>query len=514
MREPPRAETPGSNAAKLQDNRYLDRRVRAGGAIAKVCNRALVGGKPTGAATTLLLSGLLLGGCAVGPNYNRPAIESPQSFRFAESAKPTTNSLAELPWWSVFKDPSLQALIHSALTNNYDARIAAQRVEQARAVQMQARSALLPQVGYVGEGARAENIYLNLPTPTGGQVLNEYFGAVSVLWEIDLWGRLRRQTEAARAQLLATAEARHGVTLSLVGAVARTYFELLELDERLAISKRTVNSFSRTLELFTDQHDNGLASGLQVAQARAALESVSAAIPDLERQAAIKENALNLLLGRDPGPILRKAGLLEQEVPPEVPTGLSSALLERRPDVRQAEQQLRAANALIGVAVGDFLPKIGLTAFYGSISTELSALTSGTASAWSVSAGAVGPVFQGGRLYGRYKQAMAARDEAQLHYQQTVLNALREVSDALVSRQTIERARQHVAGAVQAYQQAVEVATERYKAGKASYLEVLYAQQQLFPAERSLSEIECNRRLVIVQLYAALGGGWEVGVPR
>ena len=460
----------------------------------------------------LPLMTILLASCAVGPNFHMPSVASPDAFRDAPSAA-STNSLADLPWWSVFQDQTLQNLIQTALTNNYDLRIAISRVEQARYIQRQSQSAFLPQVGYAGEAERGKNVVLGLPTPNQ-TTLGSYLGGFDVLWEIDLWGRIRRQDEAARAGLLASQEAQRGVRLTLLSEVAAAYIQLLELDERLEIAHRTEKSFEGTFKLFDDQHKNGFASKLEVSRASAALHSVSATIPDLRRQIALKENEINVLLGQNPGPVARETILLKQETLPEVPTGLPAMLLQRRPDIRAAEQQLRAANARIGVAVGDFFPRIGLTALYGGVSTELSALTSGGANAWSLAAAATGPVFQGGRLNARYHQAVAAREEARLAYQQTALNAFREVADALVSRQQLEDSRHEQAEAVEAYRAAVQVSNDRYRAGKASYYEVLEAQQQLFPAENALSQIEANRRLVVVQFYKSLGGGWNLDNPE
>jgi outer membrane protein, multidrug efflux system len=456
----------------------------------------------------LPLMTILLASCAVGPNFHKPPVASPDAFRDAPSAA-STNSLADLPWWSVFKDQTLQNLIKTALTNNYDLRIAISRVEQARYLQLQAQSVFLPQVGYVGEADRGKNVVLGLPTPNSG-TLNSYVGAFDVLWEIDLWGRIRRLNEAARARLLASREAQRGIRLTLLSEVAAAYIQLLELDERLEIAQRTAKSFERTFKLFDVQHENGFASKLELSRASGALHSVSATIPDLRRQIAIKENEINVLLGQNPSPVPREKTLLKQEALPEVPTGLPAMLLQRRPDIREAEQELRVANAEIGVTVGDFFPRIGLTALYGGVSTELSALTSGGANAWSLAATTTGPIFQGGRLKARHRQAIVAREEAKLSYQRTALNAFREVADALVSRQQLEEARREQAEAVDAYRAAVEVSSDRYRAGKASYFEVLEAQQQLFPAENSLSQIEASQRLVTVQFYKALGGGWNL----
>jgi multidrug efflux system outer membrane protein len=452
---------------------------------------------------------LTLAGCAVGPNYKRPAIITPVGFRDATN-QVSTNSLADLPWWGVFKDPVLQDLIQVALTNNYDLRITLTRVDQARALQAQARSEFMPQAGYVGEANRGRNDYLGLPVPNGGQTKNSFLGALGAAWEIDLWGRVRRMNEAARANFMATQEGRRSVMISLVSGVARAYFELLELDEQLAIARRTKDSYERTFKLFEDQHAGGLASGLELSRAKLALRSVSANIPEIERQIALKENEINTLLGRNPGPIARTSTLLAQEMPVEIPAGLPSTLLERRPDVRAAEQQVRVANAGIGVAVGDFFPRLGLTTFYGGASTELHDLTSSSANTWSLAASAAGPLFTGGRLTGRYRQAKAACEEAKLDYQQTALTAFREVSDALISHRRFNEERTEQAEAVNAGRQAVAISMDRYKEGKASYYEVLEAQQQLFPAENILSRIESGRRLAVVQLYKALGGGWSL----
>jgi multidrug efflux system outer membrane protein len=449
---------------------------------------------------------LTLAGCAVGPNYKRPAVNAPAGFRGA-TTDVSTNSLADLPWWSVFKDPVLQDLIQVALTNNYDLRITLTRLDQARAIQAQARSQFMPQVGYGAEANRGRNEFLGTPMPNGGQTGNSYFGGFEALWEIDLWGRVRRMNEAARANFMATQEGRRAVMISVVSGVARAYFELLELDEQRVIAQRTRDSYERTLKLFSDQHAGGLASKLEVSRAELALRTVTATVPEIERQIALKENEINTLLGRNPGPIARTSTLLAQEMPVEIPVGLPSTLLERRPDVRATEQQVRAANAEIGVAIGDFFPRIGLTTIYGGTSTDLDKLLKSEANLWSAAATAV---FTGGRLTGRYRQTKGAFEQARLSYQQTALSAFREVSDALISHSRYEDERVEQSQAVGAGREAVELATVRYKEGKASYYEVLEAQQQLFPAENTLSRIEAARRLAVIQLYKALGGGWSL----
>ena len=380
---------------------------------------------------------LLLAGCAVGPKYHRPAINAPATFRDATNSV-STNSLADLPWWSVFKDPTLQDLVSTALTNSYDLRLILTRVDQARALQAQARSQFLPQVNYQGEATRGRNSFLGSPSPNGGRTMDSFLGGFEAVWEIDLWGRVRRMNEAARANFMATQEGRRSVMISLVSGVASAYFELLELDEQLAIAKRTRDSYARSFKLFDDQRVAGLASNLEVSRAKLALRSVAANIPEIERQIALKENEINVLLGRNPAPIARTTTLVAQEFPVEIPVGLPSELLERRPDIRMAEQRVRQANAEIGVAVGDFFPRIGLTTFYGGASTELHNLVKTSGNTWSLAASAAGPLFTGGRLTGHYRQAKAACEEAKLQYQDAALIAFREVSDALISRRRFD----------------------------------------------------------------------------
>jgi len=448
-----------------------------------------------------------LGGCLVGPDYRRPDVRSPSAFRDASGA--AGGDAADLPWWSVFKDPILQDWVRASLTNSYDLRVVLSRIDQARALQMQSQSQFLPEMDYGGLASRGQNSFLSMPALNGGRTLKGFFGGVQAVWEIDLWGRVRRMDEAARANYMASLEGRHAVMVSLVGHVSRAYFELLELDDQLAIAKRTRESYEHTFKLFDDQHANGLASKLELSRAKAAVHAVSARIPDLERQISLKENELSVLTGNNPGPVMRAASLASQAVDVEIPVGLPSSLLERRPDIRMAEERVRAANAEIGAALGDFFPRVGLTTFLGATSTELKDLTDNGARTWSLAAGATGPLFSGGRLTGRYRMAKAACEEAKLQYQEAALTAFREVADALVSRKKIEEARAQQSEAVNASRDAVQVATERYANGKASYYEVLEAQQQLFPAENALSHLEAGRLLVVVQLYTALGGGWS-----
>jgi len=454
----------------------------------------------------------LLAGCAVGPNYKRPAVQSPAIFR--DDDAPTNTSFGDLNWWGVYQDPALQALIREAFTNNYDLRIALSRVEQARQVAAQTRSQFFPSVNYNGSVGRGRNDLFGSAYPNGGATASSAVTTLNAFWEVDLWGRVRRLNESARAQFLASEEARHGVRLSLLSEVATAYLQLVELDQELEITSRTTNSFGESLKIFSQRTEGGTGTSLETSRAEAALADAQAATPALLSQISVTENQLSILLGRIPGPIERAYLPLEMRLPPQIPAGLPSSLVERRPDVRQAEQTLRSANALIGESVAEFFPVIGLTALLGKISPELSAFTLGGANAWGAAAQASGPLFEGGRLVGQYRQAKAARDEARLHFQQTALTALGDVSDALVMRERLGEIRVQQTREVAALETAVRVSSERYIAGKASYYEVLEAQQQLFPAQINLARTERDQQLAVVALYKALGGGWKDEQPN
>jgi multidrug efflux system outer membrane protein len=314
--------------------------------------------------------------------------------------------------------------------------------------------------------------------------------------------------ESARAQLLASQAAREGIALTVMSEVAQSYFRLLALDAQLAIAQRSTNSFGESLRIFSQRLEQGVVSKLETSAAQAALSSAAASVPELERQIMVQENLINVLLGRNPAPIGRRIGLLQQNLPLSVPADLPSELLRWRPDILEAEQLLRAANAQVGVTVADFFPRLSLTGLFGQVSPELSAFTAGSANAWSIAANLSGPLFQGGRLIGQYRQAKAAWQEARLRYESTVLNSFHEVSNDLIGLEKLGQESVQQATAVQAYEVAVQVSMERYVAGRASYYEVLQEQQQLFPAENTLVQIQLNQRLAFVQLYQALGGGF------
>jgi multidrug efflux system outer membrane protein len=450
---------------------------------------------------------LLLSGCALGPDYKRAEINSPAQFRGDSTGG--KEILAELGWWNVYADSSLEALIHEAFTNNYDLRIAVARVEQAHEVAAQARGQFLPSATYNGNVGRGRNVAFGSPLPANGATLSSAGVTVNAFWEVDLWGRVRRLNESARARFLASEEVRRGVQISLLADVASAYFQLLELDNELEIAAHTTNSFSESYRIFNRRLSGGTASAVETARAQAAFEDAAAALPAIRQRIANTENQLSILLGRNPGPIEPSRTPLDRQVSPDIPAGLPSDLLTRRPDIRESEQLLHSATAQIGEAKADFFPRIGLTALLGKASPELSAITLGSANLWGVGAEATGPLFQGGRLAARYRETKAARDEAELRYRQTILTGLREVSDALVAREELAELRQHESAQVNALQQAVKLSTERYVAGKASYYEVLEAQQQLFPAQLNLARTKRDQLLSVVTLYKALGGGWE-----
>ena len=451
---------------------------------------------------------LFLTGCAVGPNYKRPSINAPETFR--GETEISTNSFASLPWWQVFHDETLQNLIRTALTNNYDLRIAVTRVEQARAMAAQARAGFFPQINYAATAARGKNVGGgNTPSPTG-TIGNVFAADVNASWDIDLWGRIRRLNESARAQFLASEEARRDVMISLIAQVAQNYFQLLALDQQLAIARQSTNSFGQSLKIFNQRLQGGVASILETSSAEALMDASAATIPELEQQIALQENQLSVLLGQNPGAILRGNTSLEKQMPPEVPAGLPSVLLERRPDIREAEQQLRSANAEVGVAEANFFPQLNLTGLFGEVSPELSAFTSGGDVAWGIAAGLTGPLFHGGQLRAQYAQARAVRDQFALQYQASVLNAFEEISDALVSREKSASAHLQQSRAVESYKIAVKISMERYRMGSADYYEVLQEQQLLFPAENTLVQFQLNQLVAVVQLYRALGGGWQL----
>jgi multidrug efflux system outer membrane protein len=337
---------------------------------------------------------------------------------------------------------------------------------------------------------------------------------LNLVWEIDFWGRIRRLSEAARAQYLATDEARRGVMITLVSDVATAYFQLLDLDRELEVQRAATNAYAGTYRIFNERLTNGVASKLETDRAAAALANAAAVIPSLELQVATTENQLDVLLGRSPAPIVRNSLSKQAQLAPEVPAGLPSELLRRRPDVLASEQLLIAANANIGANLANFFPQIGLTTFLGKVSPELSAFTAGSGNAWNVGGTLAGPIFQGGQLRAQYRAAKAKFDEAGAAYQQSILTAFEEVSNALISRQKLAETLVYDDQAVVALTSSVQIATERYLSGKASYYEVLQAQQDLYPSQRAQVQTQVGELIAVVQLYKALGGGWQAKAPQ
>ena len=458
-----------------------------------------------GRGVVALALSLSLSACALGPNYRRPELPVTPSFRDHPEEQA---SIADLPWWEVFQDPALEALVREALANNRDLLVATARVEQARYLAGVQRGELFPSVGYDAAVSRGEDAFLGAATPDSG-TQTDYFAVLNAFWEIDVWGRIRRASEAARAEMLATDAFRRGVVLSLVSGVAQAYFELRELDLELDIAERTVENFGETFRVFDRQFQGGVASRLDPLRAEAALAQAAAAIPDLERRIVAKENQLSVLVGHPPSALPRGNALTDQMEPPEIPAGVPSVLLERRPDLLEAEQLLVASNARQGQAIANFFPVIGLTSLYGSVSGDLSSLLARSTGIWSITADAAGPIFTFGRTWYFWRSTQADTDAARAAYEQRMLVALQEVSDALVAREKLALVRIEQERAVAALAESVNVARTRYLGGLSTYIEVLDAQQQLFPAENALAQTRRDELLALVALYRALGGGWQ-----
>jgi multidrug efflux system outer membrane protein len=465
-----------------------------------------------------------LSGCAVGPNYRRPTVDVPVTYRGAtpgssaapnvesDQAKPQrppagpSVSLGDEKWWDVFQDPELQTLIRTALKNNYDVRIAATRVLQAQAQVGITRADQLPSLGVGGNVTSIQNPVLG-PIPsyelTQGQV------AASAAWNLDFWGKYRRATEAARANLLASEWAQKEVMATLVADLATSYFQLRQLDLELEISKRTLSSRSDSLQLTQTLEQHGINSMLDVRQSEQLVYTAATEIPDFERQIAQQENAISILLGNNPGDVPRGLKLTEQAHAPEVPVGLPSSLLERRPDVREAEANLIAANAEIGVARAAYFPQISLTGSAGFESPALTNLFTGPAGIWNLAASVTQPIFEGGRLKSGVRLTEAQREQMVLTYQQTIQGAFRDVSNALVAyrkNQEFTAQQQHL---FESAQDAARLSEVRFKAGTTDYLEVLTNDTNSFSAELGLAEAQGNELIALVQLYQALGGGWQ-----
>ena len=465
-------------------------------------------------ATVLVVVGLL-SGCTVGPNYRRPEVIVPADWRNAPEQR---DSLGDLGWWDIFQDPALHELLSTAVLANRDVQVAVARVLESRAQLGVARAAQFPQVNAGASYQYTRPNSENSPFLNGSRGRSPFTGddfetSVDLTFELDLWGRLRRATEAARAELLAREENRRAVLITLVSDVARTYFDLLELDQELEIARRTLQTRQESLQLQLRRFEQGLSTQLDVDRADAEAAVAAATVPDLERRIAQNENALSVLLGRNPGRIARGTPLDGQRLPPEVPAGLPSALLERRPDIRQAEQTLVAANARIGVAKAEYFPKITLTGVLGVESVSLSDLFTGGSRFWSIGPAMTVPLFTAGRIKNTVKGFEARQQQAALQYLQTIQQAFREVEDALVSHRKVRDIRAERERRVTANRRALSMVTLRYERGLSTQLEVLDIQRELFSAELEFASATRDQLTAVVQLYRALGGGWQGQPP-
>jgi multidrug efflux system outer membrane protein len=466
-------------------------------------------------AIAVLIAAGWLASCAVGPNYQRPVVRIPQNFRVPDPLpEPQAASLADLKWWEIFRDEKLQDLICAALTANYDLREAVARVEEARANVSVTRSNQFPQLGVSGD-VQFNRLSRDGQTPLPASFLpsqNRTWGEgmLNLLsFEVDIWGRLRRATEAARANLLSAEENRKAVVVTLVSDVATDYLHLRELDYELQISRATLATRQGSLNLTLERQTGGVATLLDLRQAEQLVDTAEQTIPEIQQQIEQTENQITLLLGQLPGGIARGQDFMKEELPPGVPAGLPSALLERRPDILAAEQNLVAANANIGVAKAEYFPRISLSGFLGGQSTQLSSLFAGPASAWSFVPQISQPVFAAGRLKSGVRLAQAERDEALVQYERVIQTAFTDVSNALIAHQRVRESRLKQEALVRTLEDRTRLAYARYRGGVDTQLNALDADRDLFNAQLSLAEIRLNELLSVVQLYKALGGGWS-----
>jgi NodT family efflux transporter outer membrane factor (OMF) lipoprotein len=462
----------------------------------------------------IILLTLLLTACTVGPNYHRPVVNVPENFRAPSQLPPAeAESLADLKWFEVFKDERLQELIRSALAQNYDLRVAVANVEAERAILGVTKSNQYPQVT-ASAAQEVTRLSRNgsIPLPSSFVASQDRtFGetALNLLsFEVDIWGRLRRATEAARANLLSAEETRKAVVTSLVADVATNYFSLRELDYEVDIAERTLDTRQSSLKLIQTRQAGGVGTLLDLREGQQLVYSASATIPELQQQVEQTENKISLLLARNPGNIERGLGLTEQMLPPEVPAGLPSSLLERRPDIRAAEENLIAANANIGVAKAAYFPEISITGFIGGQSSQLSSLFKGPNSAWSFVPQITQPIFTAGRIKSGVRLAEADQQAALAQYEKSIQSAFKEVSDSLIAHQRQRESREQQEELVNALRDRRQLAYARYLGGVDTQLNALDADRDLFQAELTLSQTRLNELLSVVQLYKALGGGW------
>jgi multidrug efflux system outer membrane protein len=460
---------------------------------------------------TWLVCSMALAGCVQGPDYVKPAVGVPGAYRFGAKQAPMVEAAAESPWWHGFGDRHLDALVQESLASNRNLMIATARVDEFAAILAGTRSQGLPQIGYGLSGNRARASEEKIPSFV--KPLSTTLSTVlTASWEIDLWGRIRRETEAARANLLASEEGRRGVTLTLIASVVGSYVTLLDLDEQLRVSEATLAGRKKSVDLFQKRLAGGWISEFEMTQARADYESVAAQQPPLRQAIATEEHALSVLVGRNPGPIQRSASF-DALRSPTVPAGLPSELLVRRPDILQAEQQLIASNALIGAARALFFPRISLTGLLGFASGSLGSLFSGPAHTWSFTGDVAGPIYTGGGLTAAVDQAEARRDQQLANYELVIQNAFRDVEDSLADLQHSAQLRDIAEARVRTLARSVELATDRYENGYSDYLDVLDAERGLFNAQLQLTSARGDYQRALVSLYRALGGDWSSVPP-
>lgn len=457
--------------------------------------------KRTIASTTLTLLALSLSGCMMGPDYIRPAVDAPAAWRISDQS---AKDLANTAWWEQFNDPVLNDLVAIALRENKDLLIASARIDEFAGRYGITQSQMYPQVGIGGDAARQRNTIAGTSTQETYSTYDAFLGAS---WEIDLWGKLRRQSEAARALIVASEEGKQGVILTLVSSVASAYINLRDLDRQLEISISTANARGASYKLFQDRYAGGVISLLELSQNKSQYEEALASIPALEKAIAQQENALSVLLGRNPGPIARGKSI-DELTAPAIPEGLPSSLLERRPDLREAEQNLIAANAQIGAARAAYYPSISLTGLLGVASTDLSDLFSGTSRIWQYGGSIAQPIFTGGLLAGQVQVAEAQQQQALFTYQKAIQNAFREVNDALIDQDRTRAQLATQAQQVASLQQYAEMARLRYDNGYTSYIEVLDAERSLFNAQLQYTQTQQTQLQASINLYKAMGGGW------
>jgi multidrug efflux system outer membrane protein len=451
-----------------------------------------------------MLITLLASGCMVGPDYVRPPLDAPAAWRLDEK---DARDLANTAWWEQFADPVLNDLVTTALRENKDLMIASARVEEFAGQYGFVRSGLFPQVGASADARRQRDVGAVVLGAGQSNTFSTYNVLLNASWEIDIWGRIRRQTEAARARLLASEEGRRGVILSLVGSVAGAYINLRDLDRQLEIAQATAKTRGESYELFKLRFEGGLISLLELSQNRSQYEEALATIPPIEKAIAQQENGLSVLLGRNPGPIARGKSI-DQLTLPAIPAGLPSELLERRPDLRRAEQELIAANALIGAAKAAYFPTISLTGLFGYSSTSLSNLFQGENKVWNYGLPISMPIFTAGALAGQLQSAEATQQQALFSYQKAIQEAFREVNDALINQDRTREQLHAQRRQVEALQQYAATARLRYDNGYTSFIEVLDAERSLFSVQLQYTQTQGTEFQAMISLYLAMGGGW------